>query len=67
MKLSVTGSSVSSFTLNAGNFNNPYSTTPVTSIQTYLVDSTGSAKGTYTTTTLSNLTPDLISVASITP
>ena len=67
MTLSVTGSSISSFTLNAGNFINPYSTTTVTGISTYLLDSSGNSLGSYTTTTLSNLTPGLISTATITP
>ena len=53
--------------MNVTNFNNPPSTYPISSIVASLVDSASAQKAIYSTATLSNLSPDVLLTASITP
>jgi hypothetical protein len=66
MTLSVSTSSTK-FQVNVANFKNPPSTYPINSITTTLVDSTGVTRASYTSTSLNNLNPDVLTTATITP
>lgn len=67
IKLKVTGSDTSTFSVNVANFNNPPSTCPISGVSTDLVDSSGDTVAYYSSTTLSGFTSGSITTASIIP
>lgn len=66
MALSVTAL-FSNFKVEVGNFKNPNSDTPISSITTTLTSSDGTVRGVFNSTVLINIQPDKMLAASITP
>ena len=67
LKLSVSDTSISTATVQIGNFNNPSTTKDIQGLQAFLVDNTGNAKAVKQDGFITGFTPARISIASLTP